>query len=327
MRVIPRVFAGAFATVGVMLAATSSACPIPVYQYSLENWESDPYEFVVSHAAPLSDAEQALVDRLRGIERGEGGLRANVQVEVRRVDADGHGQAEALGEGAVLEIRYPEVHRIRQTVWSGQLTSEAVDQAIESPLRKQLGEKLAGRVSAVWILLESGDRRRDNEAAAVLKETLDRLVETIVVPSSADWGGETVEIDDNLSFEMLRLSRNDPNEQMLISMLMRSEPDLADEELIQHPMVFPVYGRGLILYALVGRGINAWTIGEAGEFLAGPCSCQIKAANPGTDLLMAMDWDRLVTPLAPAAPAPAGVGGFLRRLDEAEAEDSEETGE
>ena len=55
-------------------------------------------------------------------------------------------------------------------------------------------------------------------------------------------------------------------------------------------MAFPIFGRGRALYALAGKGITKENVWEASFFLAGDCSCQIKAENPGTDLLMAADW-------------------------------------
>ena len=33
---------------------------------------------------------------------------------------------------------------------------------------------------------------------------------------------------------------------------------------------------------------------DAAAFLIGPCSCQVKDQNPGVDVLMAVDWNRLV---------------------------------
>ena len=57
------------------------------------------------------------------------------------------------------------------------------------------------------------------------------------------------------------------------------------------PMAFPVYGRGRVLYSLVGDGINRQSIAEACAFLVGPSACEIKASNPGSDLLIPLDWD------------------------------------
>jgi hypothetical protein len=44
----------------------------------------------------------------------------------------------------------------------------------------------------------------------------------------------------------------------------------------------------------VGKGITATNISEACAFLTAACSCQVKAMNPGTDLLTSVDWSRAV---------------------------------
>jgi hypothetical protein len=97
-----------------------------------------------------------------------------------------------------------------------------------------------------------------------------------------------------LSFEFstLAVSRSDPNESFLRAMLLSSEPDLS--QYTDEPILFPVFGRGRALYALVGDGINAENIRETVAFLTGPCGCEVKMLNPGVDLLMAVNWDAAV---------------------------------
>ena len=75
---------------------------------------------------------------------------------------------------------------------------------------------------------------------------------------------------------------------MLLEQLLYSEPDL--EKYSDVPMVFPVFGRGRELFALVGDGINEDNIAQAAYFLTGSCSCEVKSLNPGMDLLIAIDW-------------------------------------
>ena len=300
--------------------SASLACPVPVYQYALEHWVSDPYEVVVTYAGALSAEQEEALAMLR--RAGEGGAAgANLTVRVAEPDAaaaeDGTGEPHA----ARIEVRYPAPARIQRPVWTGALSREHVAALLDSPLRRKIGAAQLRRTSAVWLLLESGDRRADRETEQLLKRELQRLEKEVLVPEVADWGGETVTLDHNVNFEVLRVSRKDPAEQMLVRMLLGSEPDL-EEGFAGQPIVFPVYGRGLVLYALVGRGINPWTIEEAVNFLCGPCSCQIKAANPGLDLLMSIDWEGQIRPMTPAAVGgTVGTGSFLQRLDEAQEQD------
>jgi hypothetical protein len=78
-------------------------------------------------------------------------------------------------------------------------------------------------------------------------------------------------------------------------------------------MAIPVFGRGRALYALVGKGIAADVIEEACVFLTGGCQCTVKAQNPGVDLIMNVDWDKMVVPTQPddePLPPLAGFAGF-----------------
>ena len=44
--------------------------------------------------------------------------------------------------------------------------------------------------------------------------------------------------------------------------------------------------RGVVLHALVGRGITPENIEDAHTFITGACSCVVKEQNPGFDLLL-----------------------------------------
>jgi hypothetical protein len=90
-------------------------------------------------------------------------------------------------------------------------------------------------------------------------------------------------------FGLLEIAHDDPDEDLLVSALLKSEPDL---ERYGEPMAFPVFGRGRALYALVGDGIQEKNIREACQSMLAWCSCEIKALSPGTDLLISADWSR-----------------------------------
>jgi len=94
-----------------------------------------------------------------------------------------------------------------------------------------------------------------------------------------------------------------------VQMLLRSEPDLIDRT---DPMIFPVFGRGRALLPLIGAGITADNIHSSASFLVGACSCEVKELNPGFDLLLAADWDELLSvdgqplPIVPTRKEPTG---------------------
>ena len=108
---------------------------------------------------------------------------------------------------------------------------------------------------------------------------------------------------------------------MFVDMLLGSEEDLHD---LDEPMAFPVFGRGRVLYALIGDGITTENVQQAGIDLTGPCTCTIKDQNPGVDLVMAVDWDGLVeqkVEIDKALPPLAGLGGFTEDIQSPAATD------
>jgi hypothetical protein len=95
-----------------------------------------------------------------------------------------------------------------------------------------------------------------------------------------------------VGFSLMRVSRDDPAEEVLLGMLLSVEDDLG--EFADKPMVFPVFGRGRVLEPLIGAGLTADNVMFASSYLCGACSCQVKDENPGVDLLVAANWDEAV---------------------------------
>jgi hypothetical protein len=93
-------------------------------------------------------------------------------------------------------------------------------------------------------------------------------------------------------FPILTVSPHEPAERLFIDMLLKSESDLYKHT--DEPMVFPVFGRGRALGCLFGEYITERNIQDASAFLSGSCSCEVKALNPGVDLLIAAAWDQVV---------------------------------
>jgi len=254
--------------------SVASACDVPVFRYALERWPPDPYEIVIFHRDPPTPDTQAAADLLATCRSANIRLRPVDTSQPLPRDLQELRRAGPQQSGVV--VRHV---RTGEPIWSGPATSELPEQLLNSPARSAVAERLLGGDSAVWLLLEAGNPQRDNAVAARLEEELESLERTLVLPV------EDLGLD--ISFSMLRVSRNDPREEVLVRSLLGSEWDLAGT---QEPMAFPVFGRGRVLYALVGPGITRANIREACTFLTGPCACEIKDDNPGFDLLMSVDW-------------------------------------
>jgi hypothetical protein len=300
-------------------AVPAWACSVPVFRYALERWPADAYQVYVFHRGPLSAADTARLATFDdAAARQDESRGANTVVHRCDLDdpkfADAADKLQELHPGANLPlvvVRSP----WGVVVWSGSLESPELGAVVDSPARRELAARLLAGQTAVWLLLESGDRARDEAAAQTLESQLRLLSSELKLPDPAallpgtrasgadrptpgaarESGVPTIDPSKlRIEFSILRVARDDRREAALIRMLLASEEGL-DE--IQDPMAFPIFGRGRVLYALAGRGINADNIREACEFLVGPCSCQVKEMNPGVDLLMNVAWSRLVEPI------------------------------
>jgi hypothetical protein len=281
----------------VMTIAVSGAyaCNVPVFRFALERWRADAYRVTIVSRGPLSDEERAMLERL---EKHQEGGTANLSLRVVDADkADEPGDRElieSLGDAALpmMVTQYPEALRIPLPIWGARFTPAMVDRLLDSPLRKQLLERLLAGDTAVWLLLECGDPAKNDAAAALLEVELKKLAAELKLPELTDLPDDTLfaKTPLKLAFSTLRVPRSEA-ESPLAQMLLRSESDLADRD---DPMVFPVFGRGRALLPLVGAGITAENVANSAKFLVGACSCEVKELNPGFDLLMSASWDRLL---------------------------------
>jgi hypothetical protein len=177
--------------------------------------------------------------------------------------------------------------------WTGEFTQAAVKALIQSPKRRQLAQRLTDGQTAVWMVVESGNAAKDKAVMQLLDQQL--ATATKELKETAPELGLATDTEEpqipNISYEfsILPVSRSDPKERMLLETLLKSEPDL--DEYSDEPIVFPTFGRGRSLFALVGEGINTENLRDAIAFITGPCGCEIKMLNPGVDLLMNENWD------------------------------------
>lgn len=317
-----------------MLVLTSAlfACQVPVFRFALERWQPDRYQLVVLSAGELSPTHTALLESLFqrdaavevrtsvDSESSNGGVvpvaQATSGVAVRRIDITATDDP-MLGElwkrhanqGApVLLALYPVSYQVDagQVAHACELTAQGVAQVIDSPKRRELAKRLSAGHSAVWILLESGDQTKDDAAAKALETQLRLDTQWLALPTPEELEIKpevlaNAKIQLRIEFSVLRIRRDDPQELFLVDCLLNSEPDLRS---FDEPLAFPVFGRGRVLYALVGKGISSNTIRAASSFMVGPCSCQVKEQNPGFDLLLQCDWKAAIGETFISSPLP-----------------------
>ena len=309
--------------------APARACDVPVFRFAFDNWAVEPYRAVVFHRGPPAAHQLAAIAALEGMATTEIGT---TRLTVRTVDlgADPDGSLRDLWESRGqqplpwLVLQYPVASSIEDEAWSGPLTADTVEGLASSPCREEIARRIVAGESAVWVLLESGDKAKDEGAAGMLQAELARMSGTLELPGLPGEPAQELRYwvpgpPLRIAFSVVRVSRSDPAEECFVSMLLHSETDLLT---FAEPMAFAVYGRGRLLYALVGEGINPHNIAGACALLTGPCLCVYKATTPGTQLLTTTEWTAYGAPAYPievaesatvqALAAPA-VGGATRR--------------
>lgn len=287
----------------MLISAGAWACQVPVFRYALERWNPDRYQIVVLSKGQLSSEAEASLKPFTKVDAKD----KECSVELTRLDLQAspddqfqklwklHAKADTQ---SLLVALYPNRSSLRkQVAHVGSINADTVAGIMDSPVRQELVKRLTGGDSAVWLLVQSGDKEKDAAAQAALEKQLALDTQRIVLPTAEEMEVskavlEEAKIKLKISFSVLTIKRDDPKEKFLLDSLLNSEADLADFK--DQPMAFPVFGRGIVLYALVGQGITGEVISTATSFIVGPCSCQVKEQNPGFDLLLNVDWDSAV---------------------------------
>ena len=269
-----------------------------MFRYAFEQWNPTKYRVLVL-ARDQHEQYHSMINEL-GL-GNELKTNANVQVEVMSPETEPIARQlwQKYSDGAPIAVAlFPhQAGGIGGTVAHvAAATAEGLQSIVDSKVRREIARRLGEGESAVWVLLECGEKEKDEVARATLQRQLAEDSRWLELPSAEEMEIKPevlgqVKVKLRVGFSLIALSANQPDEQFLIDALLSSEEDLRD---FHEPIAFPIFGRGLVLYALVGQGIAPDTIRGASRFICGPCSCQVKEQNPGFDLLMLHDWDKTV---------------------------------
>jgi hypothetical protein len=270
----------------------------------LERWEADSYTLVIVPGSQekLSAVEEEVSAFLQ-LKGGDDAAAPNLKV---RIDSENVGE----GPGATMRLFYPPklAGADAPPIWTGALTKENAQMLVDSPARREIVTRLLKGESATWIMIESGDKGKDDEAASEIEKAFVKAEGVLKIPDGVLTVEEAREVsqgagsdpDDvlrssiplKIAFSLIRISRANPAESIFREMLLHMEDDL--REFGDEPMVFPVFGRGRALEPLIGGGINSENVFEHASYFCGACSCEIKNQNPGIDLLIAANWEAAI---------------------------------
>lgn len=297
----------------VGVPAYCQACGVPVFRYALERWSPDTYQAIVFHEGSLTPSDQERVDRLKALEvmgYGRPPLVVRTRDVGQEIDEATKPVWEACKEGTLplLVLLPPEWQESTRVLWSGSLSDESIELLVQSPVRRELVDRLTDGQTAVWLFLPSGDPDKDDQVTALLREKLPEVQASLKLPHELDPDDTTYDmpmqsdVDLRIEFSLLTLDLNDPQESVLAGLLRGSMSEGLDAYL---PGLIPVFGRGRALAFLPDDVIGPEAIEEICSFVTGPCSCQIKQQNPGVDLFIPVDWDGLITGLMGPEEIPA----------------------
>ena len=265
-------------------------CNIPVFRYALERWEPSPYILEVYRDSDFKKQEQLLIDRLKSSSISGGGL-LNIEVTVNK-PGEGSFDAEILPQLPGMVLYFPDDSTHNNPIWAGKINEESINKLIDSPARREIREKLQQGKTALFLVLSSSSGESGQEKVEFMQAVLKKAEEEIYVTApGTDIHGNPIKNPDfshtDLTFSSVFVDRMNPEEEILARILLGTEQDLWNYDV---PIAFPLFGRGRILYALVGDGINKDMVYRACSAVTGWCSCIVKDDNPGTDLLISADW-------------------------------------
>ena len=282
----------------IPLASVACACNIPVFRYALERWQADQCEMVVFHKTALTAQQEDLLAELLKTASG-----TDRQASARIIRSDLSttnalhrelwSQIESTSDASLpyVVVRAKINHGKVVNGWHGPL--EAIGQAgvLNSPARKELGQRLLAGHAIVWLMIGSPDEKRNAAARRMLTDSFDSLAGKIELPEGIGLPGSELysEVPLLLRFSMLEIDRSDAKEEFLVQLLSGFQPGAVAED---EPLIIPVFGRGRALEVIPASDLSGRLMEDLTVFLSGACSCQVKEQNPGFDLLLSVDWDK-----------------------------------
>ena len=326
----------------LLVVCTVWACQVPVFRYALERWQTDVYRVAVFHHDDLTENHRGALRQLeRAIDDPE--RYANLELTLVQVDEvkdpfwkkylEGH----PAGDDPEMHLLYPYEMNNDAPIWKVPLTPENAQRLVDSPARRTLLHRIVKGDSGIWVMVESGDKAKDDKVEASVKTWLAGIEKEITLPEGVvgrEQAEEALqdpffdpanilrsEIPLKIGFSLLRVSREDPAEEAFLAMLLNMEDDL--DEFAGDTMLFPVFGRGRALPPVLGDGINEDNLWDYSSYLCGACSCEVKRDNPGIDLVFSINWDDLMegnaTIIDKALPPLMGVADLIGKQPEPEA--------
>ena len=272
-------------------------CSVPVFRYALEHWSHDPYILFIVSEKKLDDKEKKLIAELQNFV--DTGSLEVVKIDIKRNKLDEFIPILKQAEGKKLPYFFLcHVNMFKNFILEGKFNKENLQVLKDMAIRGKIAKHLFEGDTVVWLFIKGSDKGKNSKALADLKKYLEKAEKEIKLPHELDendteYEGEmNYDIDLKVAFSIVQAERDLPETKLLIN----SIKPLMEEEIKDDssPIIIPIFGRGRAVAAIFGKDITQNDVMNICEFLAGPCSCQIKAQNPGIDLFIPVDWQGVI---------------------------------
>ncbi|MEZ6126542.1 MAG: hypothetical protein R3C49_25755 [Planctomycetaceae bacterium] len=274
------------------IASPLQACNVPVFRYALERWQTDSSEVIVFHDGEFSQTQQEEVRELTAkSERAHGKF---ILADVSQTPDDAVSSLWKDLQNSKAELPWvvirSNVAEKSVNCWRGTLADSLKLPVLDSPVRRELSQRLLSGHSVVWLMLKGRDGAETDRLKTVLTAELNKLGTRIPIPDGIGLPGSELFSDIPLlmKFSVIEIDPGDAQETFLTGLLQSFAPEAVQEG---QALVVPVFGRGRALEVIPGRQLNEGLIEDLTVYLSGACSCQVKERNPGFDLITMTDWE------------------------------------
>jgi hypothetical protein len=284
-----------FLVFSLFVSLKTEGCAVPVFRYALERWPADPYIITVFYRGKLSESEKRVIRYYKKFNKNYNSIIFSViNLDDKNIKKEFQAYWNMSGRDKLpaVVVSYPREVDIKDLAGVYPLDMQSAEQLMESPAGREIARRILKNDSSVFIQIDGADDGENKKSEKIVKSALKKMEDEIKL-SNSEFPTETVPEEDapKVKFSFMRISREDSGNRAFVDILLNSERGLNK---IKGPIVFPVYGRARALFAFSGEGITLNNMLDAGTFLTGECSCEIKGENPGIDLLVPINWDDFI---------------------------------
>ncbi len=276
-----------------LAASGAFACSTPVFRYAIERWEAESYRLIIFTNGELTEEQRQTIQDFHKYER-YGYQQPPLTVQQVAVpfaaglSATVWAAISTNHPAPAVALLYPSIMNDNSVVWTDELSSNALNRIVMSPVRLETATRLLGGDAAVWLLVKGDDPEENRATRELLDKKLKELEKSIVYNADfvqlAEASGDELP---PLHFSVLEVDPDDPREEVLMAMLTRLSPEAQE---CAGPVVIPVFGQGRAAFLMMNESIADESIEQVAGFLTGACSCEVKSLNPGFDILIPVDW-------------------------------------